>query len=240
MRKIDIATTQNVTIEYEQANLQNRITASVLDLIIVYLGSLIVFGIISAIGNDDKSFNYYYILVPSSFLYHLLMESLNHGQTLGKKAANIRVVKINGERPGFFDFMTRTVFRVIDITITFGSLAFITITSSEKGQRLGDFFADTTVVKLINLNQFNLERILSMEKLKTYTPSYPEVIKFKEEEMLLVKEVLDRFSLFPNDSHIDAREKLVRKIEGQLNIVAPLDRNAFLFTLIKDYVSLTR
>jgi uncharacterized RDD family membrane protein YckC len=239
MGKINIATAQNVTIEYELATIQNRATATILDIFIVYVGSLLILGIVSLL-KINSGLNYFYILVPASFLYHLLMETLNHGQTLGKKAVHIRVVKINGERPAFFDFMARTIFRVIDISLTFGTLAFITITSSEKGQRLGDFFAETTVVKLINLNRFSLSRILSMEKLKMYTPSYPGVIVFKEEEMLLIKETLERYYKFPNESHIEARDKLVKKIEGQLSIVAPRDRNLFLNTLIKDYVSLTR
>lgn len=239
MRKIDIATTQNVTIEYELASIQDRIYASVIDFIIIYTGSVMLSGILILIFKVS-GVNYIFIVIPASFLYHLLMETLNHGQSIGKRANNIRVIKTNGERPLFFDFMTRTVFRVLDIILTFGSLAFILITSTSKGQRIGDFFADTTVVKLINFNKFSLKHILSMEKLKDYKPTYPGVTIYKEEEMLLIKETLDRFDKFPNDSHIDAREKLVRKIEEQLNIVAPLDRSKFLKILIKDYVSLTR
>ncbi|HEX3006374.1 MAG TPA: RDD family protein [Bacteroidales bacterium] len=237
MRKINITTTQNVTIEYELATVADRTIATWIDLAIIYLGSLIVFGIVSAFTG---SFNYLFISTPAAFFYHLLCEAMNHGQTLGKRIVKIRVVKITGERPGFFDFLMRTVFRFIDITLTLGSLAFITISSTEKGQRLGDFLADTTVVKLINVNRFSIGRILSMEKLKNYTPVYPGVVKFKEEEMLLIKETLDRFNKYPNDNHFDAREKLVHKIEEQLGIVAPHDRILFLKTLIKDYVSLTR
>jgi hypothetical protein len=150
------------------------------------------------------------------------------------------VVKINGERPGFFDFMMRTAFRLIDVGLTSGTLALITISSSEKGQRLGDFLADTTVIRLANLNRFSLNQLLSMDVLKSYTPVYPEVIKFKEEEMLLIKETLERRKKYPNDSHLDALNKLVKKIEGQLGVVAPMDKVQFLNTLIRDYVSLTR
>ena len=240
MRKIDITTTQNVTIEYELATVQERAISTFFDTIIIYLGSLILFGIISAFLDNSQQFNYMYIALPGSFLYHLLFESLNHGQTLGKKIMKIRVVKITGERPEFFDFMMRTVFRFIDISATLGSLALIFISSSSKGQRLGDFFADTTVVRLANINTFTLKRILSMEKLKSHTPKYPEVVKFTEDEMLLIKETIDRYKKYPNDNHIDALYLLVKKIETQLEIIAPNDKIAFLNMLIKDYVSLTR
>jgi uncharacterized RDD family membrane protein YckC len=216
MRKIDITTSQNVTIEYELATVKERISSTLIDMIIIYIGSLLSYGLLVLLTGMGKSFNYIIITIPGSFFYHLLFESLNHGQTLGKKALKIRVVKITGERPVFFDFMMRTVFRVIDIASTLGTLALITISSSGRGQRVGDFFADTTVVRLMNFNSFSLNRILSMEKLKNYTPKYP------------------------NDSHINALSLLVKKIEGQLGIVAPPDKIIFLNTLIKDYVSLTR
>jgi uncharacterized RDD family membrane protein YckC len=237
MRKIDITTTQNVTIEYELATVIERAVASMIDFFIIYIGALIIYGIATIFINRA---NYLYVVIPSSFLYHLLMESLNHGQSLGKKIFKIRVVKITGERPGFFDFLMRTVFRLIDITSTLGSMALITASSSEKGQRLGDFFADTTVVKLVNINRISLERILSMDKLKSYTPKYPEVIMFKEEEMLLIKETLERNKQFPNESHTNALNKLVKKIEEKMGVVSPKDKITFLNTLIKDFVSLTR
>ncbi|HEY4786442.1 MAG TPA: RDD family protein [Bacteroidales bacterium] len=236
MRKINITTTQNVTIEYELATVMERTLSAILDIVFIYVGSLILYGILSIF----VSFNYLVISIPGSFFYHLLMESLNHGQSLGKKIFKIRVVKINGERPGFFDFMMRTTFRLIDITMTLGSLAMITISSSEKGQRLGDFLADTTIIRLINVNRFSLSQLLSIDALKSYNPVYPDVIKFKEEEMLLIKETLERYKKYPNNNHIVALQNLIKKIEGQLNVVAPRDKIQFLNTLIRDYVSLTR
>ena len=240
MRKIDITTTQNVTIEYELATVMERSIAAILDIIIIYLGTLMLFLIIKLFVDGPVGNYYLYILIPGSFFYHLLLESLNHGQSLGKKILKIRVVKITGERPTFFDFLMRSAFRFIDITTTSGTLALITISSSAKGQRLGDFFADTTVIKLINIERISLNRILAMDKLKSYTPSYPDVLKFKEEEMLLIKETLERYIKFSNDSHTEALNMLVKKIEGQLGIVAPKNKTLFLNTLIKDYVSLTR
>ncbi len=240
MRKIDITTTQNVTIEYELATVIDRAIATIIDLVIVNLSSLILFFMLSAVTPGIDAVKYLYIMAPASFFYHLLFEALNHGQSLGKAIMKIRVVKINGERPVFFDFLMRTVFRLVDITATSSTLAFITISSSDKGQRLGDFFAETTVVRLLNFNNFGLDSVLSMEKLKSYEPVYPAVIQFKEEEMLLIKETLERYLLLQNKSHNDAFLLLVKKLEGQLGVNAPKDKVQFLRTLIKDYVSLTR
>lgn len=240
MRKIDITTTQNVTIEYELATVIDRAISTIIDSAIILIGSLIIFLFLMLVASDPGVIKYLYIMAPASFFYHLLFETLNHGQTPGKKIMKIRVVKINGERPVFFDFLMRTVFRLVDITATLTTLALITISSSEKGQRLGDFFADTTVVRLLNFNNFGLDGVLSMDKLKSYEPAYPGVVQFKEEEMLLIKETLERYLLIKNKSHNEAFLMLIKKIEEQLNLTAPKDKVQFLRTLIKDYVSMTR
>jgi uncharacterized RDD family membrane protein YckC len=240
MRKIEITTSQNVTIQYELATIIQRIVATIIDFIAIFLFCLFFFVIF--FENWEFAFEAYiiYALMFASFFYHLLFETFNHGQSLGKKIFKIRVIKINGERPGFFDFMIRTAFRIVDIPLSFTALALISVSSSEKGQRLGDFFADTTVIKLINLETFSLGSILMLDKLKTYTPVYPDVIQFKEEEMLLIKETLERSVRYKNPKHNEALDKLVYKIESLLGVTAPDNKIAFLNTLIKDYVSITR
>lgn len=239
MRKIDITTTQNVTIEYELATVMERSLAAMLDIIFVYVGTFIIYKIIEA-ATQPQMINYLYFALPASFFYHLLLETLSQGQSLGKKIFKVRVVKINGEQPNFFDFLMRTAFRFIDILMTLGTLAMIAISSSEKGQRLGDFLADTTVIRLRNNNRFTLSQLLSMDTLKSHTPHYPGVTMFKEEEMLLIKETVERCQKYPNDNHWMALSALVKKIEEQLGVVAPHDKILFLNALIRDYVSLTR
>lgn len=238
MRKIDIITTQNVTIEYELATVKERIASTFFDFIIILILSIIIFSFSTLF--PKAALQYYHIFIPASFIYYLLFESLYHGQTIGKKIMKIRVIKINGDRPVFFDFLMRTIFSFLDLFISLGTLAIIMISASSKGQRLGDYFADTTVVRLINLNNFSISRILSMEKLKNYTPKYPQVTKFSEEDMLLIKEALESVKRYPNTSHYEAIDMLVEKIEGQLELAAPKDKIVFLNELIKDYVSLTR
>lgn len=240
MRKINLTTTQNVTIEYELATVLDRSFSTLIDVAIVYLSSLLLYLFLNSFIHDSSGKIYMYIVVPFSFLYHLLMEYYNNGQTLGKKILKIRVVKINGERPGIFDFIMRTTFRIVDISSTLGTLALFMASSTQKGQRLGDYFADTTVVKMINFDKFSLDIILSMDKLKAYTPQYPGIVYFKEEEMLLIKETMDRYIQFKNESHKKALALLIQKIEGQLGVVAPPNKLQFLNILIKDYVSLTR
>lgn len=68
------------------------------------------------------------------------------GQTIGKKIANIKVVRMDGKPMTYMDSLIRTVLRIID-GIFFYLVGLIIVVASEKKQRLGDMAAKTLVVK---------------------------------------------------------------------------------------------
>ncbi len=239
MKKIDITTTQNVTIEYQLAGVFERMGAFLLDLLIMIFSYIILYFMLTGIFMVSQRVASFITYFPFLF-YSLFFEVINNGQSPGKMVLKIKVIKITGEKAGFFDYFMRWTFRMIDVTLTLGTLAALTISSSRKSQRIGDILADTTVIKLIDQNRFSLDRILKIDTLSTYTPMYPNVITFNEDEMLLIKETIDRFTNYPNQGHVNAINELIKKIEEQLQIKAPVNKIDFLNTLIKDYVALTR
>jgi len=48
--------------------------------------------------------------------YTLVLESLLQGQTIGKRALKIRVVKIDGYQATFSDYVVRWFFRIVDVS----------------------------------------------------------------------------------------------------------------------------
>lgn len=77
-------------------------------------------------------------------LYFTYFEGTS-GQTLGKKAMGIKVVKERGKLT-YTDAFIRTILRIID-AIGFYILGLIVVLVSEKKQRIGDLAAHTIVVK---------------------------------------------------------------------------------------------
>jgi uncharacterized RDD family membrane protein YckC len=78
-------------------------------------------------------------------LYYILMEGYI-GQTLGKMALGIRVVREdNGEVPGLKAATIRTILRIVDGLFSY-AVAFVSVVVTEKRQRLGDMAAHTLVV----------------------------------------------------------------------------------------------
>ncbi len=77
-------------------------------------------------------------------LYFTYFEGTS-GQTLGKKAMGIKVIKERGKLT-YSDAFIRTILRIVD-AIGFYILGLIVVLVSKKKQRIGDLAAHTIVVK---------------------------------------------------------------------------------------------
>lgn len=241
MKRIEVTTAQNVTIEYRGAHFFERVLAWLLDIVIIVAATNILAGLLSVFTPPE--WQYWVsilILSPIYLFYHLLFEMFSNGASPGKKVVSIRVVKLNNEQVSNYDYFMRWMFRLIDITFSSGLLAIISIVSSSRNQRIGDYLADTTVIKVERGGRFALNRVLELDTLKNYEPQYSEITAFSEKDMLTIKEVIDRNQKYPGEGAQKALELTLKKIEDNLGIQPTGEKIAFLKTLIKDYVALTR
>ncbi|MBK7035699.1 MAG: RDD family protein [Bacteroidetes bacterium] len=242
MRTIDILTTQNVTINYELAEVRDRLFAYVIDLLILVVGLVILTRVIMATGifaNED--YVLYFVVFPILFFYHFAFEILLDGQSPGKRMLGIKVVKLTGTEPSLNDYLMRWAMRPLDIFFSLGSIGIMLISSSEKGQRLGDIVANTAVIKTNPSQRIVLSDILNIRSIENYVPVYPNVREFTEPEMLLLKEVMDKSIKYQNDAHDDALNEAADIARIRLNMErAPADKIGFIKTLIKDFVALSR
>ena len=248
MKTIEIRTAQNVVIEYELALLRERAMAFMIDFFIILMIFFVIvvlfFGRI--LGNvliGSMLGGVLYGLFPLILFigYHLLSEIMTNGQTWGKRAMGLRVVRIDGQEPGLSDYLLRAVFHIVDALFSSGILAAIFISSSTNNQRLGDMTANTTVIRLRHQLQFGLSDILGINSLENYELSYPEVQQLSEEDMLLIKSVITRYRSHRNPAHEKALLEITDRIQKILKLEkAPADRIQFLKTLIRDYIVITR
>jgi uncharacterized RDD family membrane protein YckC len=200
MQSIEIKTTQNVTIEYELASLWERGLATFIDLIIIVLASFLVPALLLVIpGLQSVGYQLLFALCFIGFFfgYFFLLESWWGGQTLGKRMANIRVVRLDGEIPTVNDYLLRAVFQYIDTILSGGILAAILISSTTRQQRLGDMTAGTTVIRKRHSTSVHLKSILNIDTLASYEPIYPQVKMLNEQDMLTIKQVISRCANTP-------------------------------------------
>jgi uncharacterized RDD family membrane protein YckC len=245
MKTIDIITSHNVGIDYEAASVMNRGVASFLDLLVMFAYYLIVFFISLAYGIETWDLSMatviFYILLLPVFFYSVLLEYLLKGQTIGKLAIGIRVIRLNGENATLSDYAMRWAFRIIDFWISAGSVAAIFIASTEKGQRLGDILAQTAIVKNKPEQVYSIKDILNIMDRSKHEPTYMGVAKFTDEDMILIKNAISRVQKYPNEPHKQLVRELAIKAAQELKLAeVPEKKLTFLKTLLQDYIVLTR
>ncbi len=232
MDNFQIDTTQNIRIDQNIASLGNRIGATLLDYAVLYMYFIIVMmfsGLLYSDSPDSGMFKTTMIIaiIPVIF-YHLLFEYYMNGQTPGKKMLKIQVVKTDGSSAGFIEYLIRWIFRTIDMPF-FGIVGIITFLINEKGQRLGDIVAGTTVVKLESTYK-SKHVFINIDD--DYVPTFPHVTLFSDDDMAKIKELYIK-SRRNKDWNLLSR--LRDKIKDKLDIETDLSDIEFVKTIIKDY-----
>ncbi len=157
MRKVlEILTPENVHVEYELAGLGSRFVAFFLDTVLQFLLIILVLVGMSIGQMDIQSINYLdpwivavgILLVFLIFFgYFIFFEMLTNGQSPGKKIMKLRVLKQNGEPVGFWESLLRNILRMADFLPALNLIGTILILFTDKYKRVGDFAANTIVVK---------------------------------------------------------------------------------------------
>ncbi len=243
METINIRTTQNVIINYDLAPLRDRLIGLIIDAVVVIAFSLLIFFLVTRIAQTGELFEAIapYLSIITFFVYSLSMEIFNKGQSLGKMAMGVRVLKLDGSEPSLSDYTIRSVFHLMDTYLCLGVLGSIFIATSENRQRMGDRAANTVVVKLNTTNMFNLNDILNISTVEDYEPVYTDIKNISEKDMLIIKKALLRHRNNPSVNNVSMINNLALKMTQLLDIrERPSNNIEFLKTLIKDYIVLTR
>ena len=241
MKIIEIKTTQNVVLQYELAELRDRILAFLIDLAAMTLAVGLLLMFVSSVFSGTVLDVMIYLVFCVFIFYSLAFEVLNNGQSLGKMALGLQVIKANTGRPAFADCAARWVFRLVDIYFSLGGIASVMIASSSKAQRIGDIVANTAVIKLAPKMYLSLNDILALHSQTGYQAQYLQARQLAEEDALLIKNTLDRFRKYDNDAQAEALDLLAKKVAAILHVTdSPRDNQRFLESVLKDYVVLTR
>jgi len=250
MKTISFTTSQFVTIDYELASPAYRAVAAFLDVVflVIYLAIASYFiaaNLLSVDFNelqDRMSLLTVFLVRLPWLLYSPVIEWLTNGRSLGKLIMGIRVVKSNGETAGLREYFTRWIFRIVDIWVGgFGFLALLVAGTTEKRQRIGDIMADTVVIKVKDTMVYSLKDVMSIKSADNHVTTYPNVIRFSDEDMLLIKNTILRVQRYPNQANKDFAIELADETARLIGLAeTPQKRMEFLKTVLQDYVVLTR
>ncbi len=249
MAIIQITTTQNVNINFNAAEIGERILGWLLDSIIksAYIGVVawFLFGL-TELGQflfDDVAgkdvWSMFAIIIIIGFpviFYTLLMETFVNGQTIGKRIVKTQVVKIDGYQAGFTDYFIRWIMRIIDINLFMGVIGLATMGSSKNHQRFGGIASGTAVIT--KKNKINISHTILEDLQENYTPTYASVIKLSDNDVRIIKENYARVKN-KNDQKtlLTIKNKIIQVIGEEAKGSSTIE---FIETIIKDYNYFTR
>lgn len=233
MENIRIQTTQNVRIDQELATLGDRTLAYLIDTLIMVVWFLVMFEFRDSFGSvyeQESQILWLFVLLLPMALYHLLFEVLANGQSVGKMVMKIRVIRTDGAQPTLGNFLIRWLMRIVEFTV-FRGLALLAFLIIGNGQRLGDMFAGTTVIR--TRRRLTLQDTVIKEIDPTYIPSYPQARNLTNRDVEVIKEAL----VFgqKNKNYLILAEAFA-KVQQVLGLEdKSIPHIQFLETLVKDF-----
>ncbi len=164
-----IDTPENVSFGFEVAGIGSRFIGALIDTVIItialFLLNMLLGVILEVLGatavmnpfaavDEDPAWGAgvviaLYVLLNFLFVsgYYVIFELIWNGQTIGKRVAKIRVVRVNGNPVGFLEIVVRNLVRMVDFLPTAYGVGLVVMFFNQHARRLGDFAAGTLVIK---------------------------------------------------------------------------------------------
>ena len=258
MKTFEFTSAQNVKVEYELASVPMRAAAYLLDVIAFVIYCIVLVNVtgIGPTSQGGELLLWFLIIKIPLIFYNPMIEYFTQGQSLGKYILGIRVVTIHGERPGLREVFTRWIFKgdfiwisvdfmaapfTLLLYFSFGLIGALFAFTSFKNQRVGDLMAGTYIIKNKSTVKYHLRDIMLIRNIDNHEPTYPQVTRFTDEDMLLIKTTISRVQSYPSKKNKDFAVQLADETARLLGLPEiPPKRFEFLKTVLHDYVVLTR
>jgi len=239
-------TPENVRVSYKLAGPGTRFVAFFLDELIVLIGGILLLLVVMTVAalmsyrpawTMDASLepDFVVMLVTalaivvygfSNVLYFGIYEFVSNGQTLGKRATNIRVVMEKGFTLGFTPVAIRSVFRLIDSV----PLLWIVPMVSQNFRRLGDMVAGTIVIsEEVSETAWVRQSLAETDPATaffTFSPAQLERVRPEDERAIELLFARRRTRLSEEQSVYYAR-RLVHALEQRLGLTNPVAQERY-------------
>lgn len=157
---LSVETPESVAFDYRLAGLASRGFALMIDAVVIsgigVVEALIAWGIwaaLASVGQLQAAAQTWILAVLlvtffiTAYGYFLVGEVRGQGQTWGKRAMGLRVVRDDGSRVRFGDSVIRNTIRIIDFLPGNFTVGMVSIMVTRQHKRLGDMAAGTVVVR---------------------------------------------------------------------------------------------
>ena len=233
MEQIEIRTAQNVGIAFEAAGLGDRTIAALIDYLVLAAYLISVSTLLGVV--DAPSWAFFTILLLPYLSYFLLCEVFFDGQSVGKRARGLRVVRLDGRPPTLGSYLLRWLLRPVDILMTSGLAAVLCVLITGTGQRLGDLAAGTAVVKRPP-DGARLGDTLFRHLGEEHALTFPQVDRLGRADAETVRDVLNALRADRHSSSARAlSQRLKAGLEEKMGVTSDLSAPRFLHAVLEDY-----
>jgi uncharacterized RDD family membrane protein YckC len=227
-RSVDVRTPESIAFNYELAGLGSRFLALAIDQAIqVALLVALFFTVVTVAARITPA---HVPLAASSakfaaavaiaavtvvvftifFGYFIIFETIWNGQTPGKRALRIRVVRDGGFEVDFGAAVIRNLIRIGEIIFGYYALSAVSAVLSPENKRLGDYAAGTIVVRESPI-ALGL-RETGAKPAEVYAPT----LYLSGEERALVKRFIERRDALSPDKREALAQKLAARVRDRV------------------------
>ncbi|HKX32761.1 MAG TPA: RDD family protein [Blastocatellia bacterium] len=220
---LTVETPEHIELQFALATIGNRFLACMIDHVIqvfaVALTAILAINLSAgvrtvseAVIEKTEDFSLWVLALYSlaSFLiffgYFVFFETFWSGQTPGKRLMKLRVIQEDGRSITFFSSLIRNLIRGADIMpIPFYSVGLVSVFSSARAKRLGDFVANTVVIKERAAEAPSFDEVFESEVIDTALQRVAPAVDFRgdvrlvaDSEILAVETFLRRRHSIPD------------------------------------------
>jgi len=198
-----VLTPEKVVVSYRVCGLGTRVGAHLLDIFaaiaLASLMSYLALLTIPVVGELAATVVGSFAGSIAFLAYFVLLEGLWQGQTLGKKAANARVVMHDGTPVTFAAALYRNLLRPADFLPFLYLVGALCVFMNTRSQRLGDLAAGTMVV-VERTPALGFEPAPHHVGVHAMESSVGELRRMTLEEYHAIKRLVDRFGTLPPET----------------------------------------
>ena len=232
---LSIETPEQIKINYSIAGIGSRFYAALIDIAvltpIVLIGGYVTLRAI--FGLDERFGNWLAAIAGVATFalqwgYYMAFEITTNGQSPGKRALGLRVIKAHGYPISFSDSAIRNLIRIVDFLPFFYGAGLVAMLSNKNWQRLGDLAAGTLVVKEDTKVS---PKPVSPPTIRKSTFVYADWIQLEQltdAELVSIREYLSRRGTLPRLRRIQLVRAIGTPIARKMGGSAPIDYELFL------------
>jgi len=211
---LTIETPEHVELQFALATIGNRFLACAIDHVIqavlVFFTGLIIYqlsegvrAVSRAVIGDTREGSLWVLAAGTLvifliiFGYFVFFETMWSGQTPGKRLLKLRVIQEDGRPITFFTALTRNLIRGADIMpFPFYSIGIISVFSSMRAKRLGDYVANTVVIKERTAEAPSFDEVFESEVIDTAMRRIAPAVDFRGDVRLVTETEISAVEIF--------------------------------------------